>query len=153
MTKTPDETKKGLECCRNVFLGDHWKNCDSACPYQAEQSYCKNALHHDAIALIQQLQKDKADLLEERELNDFLRDRVKQLEAEKTKLLEESHEVRKDMLGRIRQLEAERDAAVTGLKSNCTCPECKYFSDEIQEPCRSCKPNSSKFEWRGIQKD
>lgn len=53
----------------------------------------------------------------------------------------------------IQQLEAERDAAVAGLKSNCTCPECKYFSDEIQDPCRGCKPNDSKFEWRGVQKE
>jgi hypothetical protein len=58
-----------------------------------------------------------------------------------------------DALALIQQLEAERDAAVAGLKSNCVCPECKYFSDDIQEPCRACKPNDSKFEWRGVQKD
>lgn len=58
-----------------------------------------------------------------------------------------------DALALIQQLEAERDAAVAGLKSNCTCPECKYFSDDIQDPCRGCKPNDSKFEWRGILKE
>ena len=58
-----------------------------------------------------------------------------------------------DMVCLIRQLEAERDAAVDGLKSNCTCPECKYFSDDIQDPCRGCKPTDSKFEWRGVQKE
>lgn len=58
-----------------------------------------------------------------------------------------------DMGCLIQQLEAERDAAVDGLKSNCTCPECKYFSDDIQEPCRDCKPTASKFEWRGVQKE
>lgn len=54
--KKPEEIKKGLECCRNVWVDDHWKNCDSLCPYQAEQNYCKNVLHHDALALIQQLE-------------------------------------------------------------------------------------------------
>lgn len=67
---------------------------------------------------------------------------IQQLQAENAK---------KD--ARIQQIEAERDAAVDGLKSNCTCPECKYFSDDIQEPCRGCKPTASKFEWRGVQKE
>ena len=58
-----------------------------------------------------------------------------------------------ELFEKVEQLQAERDAAVAGLKSNCTCPECKYFSDDIQEPCRGCKPTDSKFEWRGIQKD
>ncbi len=58
-----------------------------------------------------------------------------------------------DALALIRQLEAERDAAVAGLKYSCTCPECKYFSNDIQEPCRGCKPTDSKFEWRGVQKE
>lgn len=67
---------------------------------------------------------------------------IQQLQAENAK---------KD--ARIQHLEAERDAAVDGLKSNCTCPECKYFSDDIQDPCRGCKPTDSKFEWRGVQKE
>lgn len=58
-----------------------------------------------------------------------------------------------DMVCLIQQLEAERDAAVDGLKSNCTCPECKYFSDEVQDPCRTCRSSTSKFEWRGVQKE
>lgn len=53
---TPEEIKKGLACCRNVWVDDHWKNCDGACPYQEEQSYCKNVLHHDALAYIKQLE-------------------------------------------------------------------------------------------------
>lgn len=58
-----------------------------------------------------------------------------------------------ELFEKVEQLQAERDAAVAGLKSNCTCPECKYFSDDIQEPCRGCKPTASKFEWRGVQKE
>lgn len=59
--KTPEEIKKGLACCRNVWVDDHWKNCDGACPYQEEQSYCKNVLHHDALAYIKQLEAQLAE--------------------------------------------------------------------------------------------
>ena len=93
---------------------------------------CRMKLWHDMVCLIQQLQAENAEKDERiRGLEDHFR--------EVTKMVE--------------QLEAERDAAVDGLKSNCTCPECKYFSDDIQEPCRGCKPTDSKFEWRGVQKE
>ena len=81
---------------------------------------------------------------------------IRQLYADNCRLKDElynAYNVQNEQLVRINQLEAERDAAVDGLKSNCTCPECKYFSDDIQEPCRGCKPTDSKFEWRGVQKE
>ena len=82
-------------------------------------------LHNDALALIKKLEKDKKRARENAEI----------------------------LSAAVSRLEAERDAAVAGLKSNCTCPECKYFSDDIQEPCLGCKPTASKFEWRGVQKE
>lgn len=54
--KTPDEIKKGLECCKPVWKGDHWKSCDEKCPYSAEASFCKTVLNGDTRALIQQLE-------------------------------------------------------------------------------------------------
>ena len=81
---------------------------------------------------------------------------IRQLYADNCRLTDElynAYNVQNEQLVRINQLEAERDAAVAGLKSNCTCPECKYFSDDIQDPCRGCKPTYSKFEWRGVQKE
>ena len=81
---------------------------------------------------------------------------IRQLYADNCRLTDELYNacnVQNEQLVRINQLEAERDAAVDGLKSNCTCPECNYFSDDIQEPCRDCKPTDSKFEWRGVQKE
>ena len=77
MTKTPDETKKGLEylSIKDIVKKlDMWKE-------GIAYDYAEDAAA-DALALIQQLEKDKDDLLEERELNDFLRDKVKQLEAQ-----------------------------------------------------------------------
>ena len=111
--KSSDEIKKGLETCS----ADECHGQHTDCPYHPDLMCIRN-ICADALALIQQLEKD----------NDQLRNY-------------------------IRLLQAERDAAVAGLKSNCTCPECKYFSDDIQDPCRGCKPTDSKFEWRGVQKD
>lgn len=54
--KKPDEIKKGLECCKPVWKGDHWKNCDEKCPYSTEASFCKTVLNGDTRALIQQLE-------------------------------------------------------------------------------------------------
>lgn len=54
--KKPDEIKKGLECCKPIWKGDHWKNCDEKCPYSAETSWCKTILNQDTLAYIQQLE-------------------------------------------------------------------------------------------------
>ena len=58
MQKTPDEIKKGLECCMD------YQNCtegeDPQCPYYDAQR-CMEALLADALALIQQLQAENAE--------------------------------------------------------------------------------------------
>ena len=136
MTKTPDEIKKGLECCMD------YQNCtegeDPQCPYYDAQR-CMEALLADALALIQQLEAELSDAKNNHQHTIDIAERQKD-QIDKLKKV-------------IVRLNAERDAAVAGLKSNCTCPECKYFSDDIQEPCRGCKPTDSKFEWRGVQKE
>jgi hypothetical protein len=60
--KTPDEIKKGLEYCKPIYKGDHWKTCDEKCPYSAEASFCKTMLNADACTLIQQLEAQIAKL-------------------------------------------------------------------------------------------
>ncbi len=49
--KTPDEIKKGLECCNEM--------CDSSCPYW-EDSECPISVRNDALAYIKQLEADNA---------------------------------------------------------------------------------------------
>lgn len=127
--KSPDEIKKGLVIC---YYDGSINKC-VRCPYS--DGTCGNdinAIEKDALALIQQLEAENSRYHQE----------TTEMYAEMCMLREKVH-----------RLEAERDAAVAGLKSNCTCPECKYFSDDIQDPCRGCKPNASKFEWRGVQKE
>ena len=55
MTRTPDETKKGLECCSKGLTWD--ETCGTGCPYEGMgYGECSTALSADAIALIQQLE-------------------------------------------------------------------------------------------------
>ena len=56
MQKTPDEIKKGLECCKPKWMGNHWKTCDTECPYVLETDSCRSVLNDDALALIQRLE-------------------------------------------------------------------------------------------------
>lgn len=164
MPKTPDEIKKGLECCMD------YQNCtegeDPQCPYYDAQR-CMDALLADALVLIQSLEKgatmDKnINALNNRTLDeqavyiDQLINSVQQFQYDNAQLnrcIENMTDKLNAMNDEVAKLKAERDAALAGLKSNCTCPECKYFSDDIQDPCRGCKPTDSKFEWRGVQKE
>lgn len=53
---TPEKIKKGLECCTPVWAGNHWKTCNSNCPYIGLADSCRGQLVYDALAYIQQLE-------------------------------------------------------------------------------------------------
>ena len=76
MWKTPEETKKSLECCYSSV--EPIMRCEQ-CPYYGSV-VCKMHLHTDALALIQQLQAENAE-------KDA---RIQQLEAENAQLLEKA---------------------------------------------------------------
>lgn len=58
--KTPDEIKRGLECCKPVWIDNHWKTCDSKCPYiKIAGKECMVQLYEDALAYIQQLERER----------------------------------------------------------------------------------------------
>lgn len=111
MNKTPDEIKKGLECCTSRDCGG------SKCPYFNEKS-CNAAKSADALAL-------------------------------------------------IRQLEAERDAAVADMRqaSIHLCCACKKYHHAVRGVSHHyCEVIGERedftgaiscgmFEWRGVQKE
>ena len=161
MTRTPDEIKKAMLHCSPVSCRSN--DCpyrDDTPKYEGDMPVCRMKLWHDMGCLIQQLQaenaekdariqqleKDKADLLEERELNDFLRDRVKQLEADKNRTMENAE----ILSASVRRLEAERDAAVKSLRGRCF--ECKHNKTSV---CLICsKDKGLKYwQWRGVTKE
>jgi hypothetical protein len=54
--KTPEEIKKGLECCMPRWVANHWKSCSSKCPYIELSAQCRGTLLYDALTYIQQLE-------------------------------------------------------------------------------------------------
>lgn len=72
--KSPDDVKKGLECCKQSFA---FQECGSRCPYYREKC-CGVKLYGDASALIQRLETNNHQLLT----------KVEQLQAELNKLRE-----------------------------------------------------------------
>ena len=58
--RTPDEIKKGLECCTPKYEAYRWKTCEPKCPYSADIGVeCRIQLMTDALAYIQQLERER----------------------------------------------------------------------------------------------
>lgn len=131
--KSPDESKKGLECCAN-------SGACVTCPYDKRDfPRCVARKSRDALALIQQYEADKQQL-------EGLLTHMNQLrDAAAGRALK--------MEDRVHQLEAERDAAVAELKNNRICQKCKHFNIGWNEPCLHCDGENNCFEWRGVQKE
>lgn len=53
--KTPDEIKKGLECCAEDECFGERENC----PYSGEPSLCVGSMCVDALAYIHQLERER----------------------------------------------------------------------------------------------
>ena len=84
---SPDEIKKGLECCSISYA-----DCDNKCPYKLD---CDGSqILKDALALIQQLQAEN---------------------AEKAETIERLNTGVHKLIVKIQQLEAERDAMKEAL--------------------------------------
>lgn len=138
MTRTPDDAKKGLECCTSRDCGGN------KCPYFNEKS-CNEAKSADALALIQRLDRTIVD--QEKLAKKFYDQKV---EAE-NKILK--------LEDRVKQLETERDALINEIDTYqhpCDC--CKHAEEEAsKEPCARCKQifkgRKSHFEWRGVKKE
>lgn len=73
MTRTPDEIKRGMECCGTGKYGNH-----KDCPYDITEPQCMQRMLADALALIRQLEAQNTE-------KDA---RIKQLEAERDALHE-----------------------------------------------------------------
>ena len=142
MTRTPDEIKKGLECC----LGDtHAYHCDE-CPYADDESEVDDGcgdngiqLLEDALALIQQLEADNA---KKDETIQMLQDG----NAHLMRMIDEECE-------KTVRLEAERDAAIENIRGDCV--YCLHLCEDMVAPsCFDCANKGYyRWEWRGVQKE
>lgn len=67
--KSPDEIKKGLECCQ-TSMTTKYKVC-SKCGYFDDGYECENVLREDALAYIQQLERERDAAVKELEVYKF----------------------------------------------------------------------------------
>lgn len=162
MERTAEDVKKGLECNARPC------GCDMGCPYVDE---CREdegcPMSADALALIQQLQAENAEK-EQRirqlersysfaaDLADGLKAATVKQEQEIYALVERNRQLEAqnaELLEKVEQLQAERDAAVKDLETVCNmmniCRMCKD-ADEGSERCEGCLM-SSNWQWRGVQ--
>lgn len=143
MPKTPDEIKKGLECCAASYA-----DCHRECPYKPD---CDGTqILKDAIAYIQQLEAQNA---EKDARIQQLEKRVIHLEAlnqSDLSVITMQERTRGRLQEQISQLEAELDAAVKSLRGRCF--ECKHNKTSV---CLICsKDKELKYwQWRGVQKE
>lgn len=125
MGKTNDEIKKGLECCQLAF---GFRECGRRCPYYRD-SCCGALLAADALALIQQLEAQNAELLEE----------VEQLKAERDTLISD--------LEQYDELPCALCKHFSKSNDEIPCKLCKNIGTPTDED------KVSHWEWRGVQKE
>ena len=142
--KRPDEIKKGLECLDKMqfFMGQRagrelWNEKPHDVQEQDLEQYNRDA--KKVRALIQQLESDKQQLegmlAHMNQLRDAAAGRALKMED------------------RVRQLEAERDAAVESMRND---PHCCYHCVNMTKRgiCQSePRADGHCFEWRGVQKE
>lgn len=129
--KTPDEIKRGLECCHITECGN--------CPYMTENIECRE-IFSDALAYIQQLESKHDKVF--RLCGDLHHDMLEQQE-------------------RADKLEAQRDAAVATIyeMAECFANECDDAicewcdQTECENLCMMHLSERPGFKWRGVQKE
>lgn len=134
MSKSPEEIKKGLECCSKT------DKCPE-CPYIGED-YCAMKKDVDALAYIQRLEANDSQV--------------------KKALQDNGFDSLEELLQAYSQVKAERDAAVSELPQHCW--NCKYHRDKPIEETDDCgrtihiycdadccfPDENSSWEWRGL---
>ena len=140
MERTPEEIKKGLECCS--ASQDCTQDNKPKCPYY-EKDTCLIELLGDAIALIQQYE---SGMLVQAGVVATMREQAEKLEAEKAELL------------RLLKEAAARGGVCVGCKhaneSGDVLKKCKDLDFDCERctekcACHSCE-NSSNYEWQGL---
>ena len=148
--KTPEEIKKGLECGNNDI------GCP-ICPYLGDTK-CIQKRNADALALIQQLERDKNWVSENYNLILQQLERDKNWASENYDLIREENEQLKaqnaELLEKIKQLERERDALFEALRTNRhICNSCKHKPGHGYGCTSVAKVDGSCWEWRGLHEE
>ena len=141
MSKTPDEIKKGLECCARV-------GCCHTCPYDEE---CHSShddacpMHMDALALIKQLEAELEDMTARYKIAD---------DCAKKK-----GEMNEKLYAELTAVKAERAELLDLCEQFGQCVICEHTDKGTNEsPCCDCwycngDATGSRWQWRGVQKE
>ena len=126
MHKTPEEIKKGLECCIE-------STCEPCCPY-GNAANCNFAIYllEDALAYIRQLDEEREAAIAH---SGRLTEHIWELEKDIDRLtgeVDNAYNIQNEQLERIQQLEAERDAAVPVVR----CKDCVNRGTSYNCPMR-----------------
>lgn len=57
--RTPEEIKRGLECCKPKWEHDRWISCSDDCPFMNEGTFCRIKMQACVSALLQQLERER----------------------------------------------------------------------------------------------
>lgn len=132
--RTPEEIKKGLECC---LVCRDYRDC-LICPYGTPRKRgvlpCECEVKQDILALINQLLEDKKRL--ERERDEARND------------LDTINYANTELHSAYEAMKRERDAAVEDLGANKRCETCKHYSPGYF--CLGCMRGNN-WQWRGVQ--
>ena len=102
--KTPEEIKKGLECCGTTIAEGRRTTCNAQCPYINEGIFCRNVLHGDTESYIVQLELYFSQI-------------SRALCGKESATICEALDAVSQLKSRLAQVERERDAAVNDLES------------------------------------
>ncbi len=141
--KTPDEIKRGLECC--LIADNDMCLCDE-CPYSRDgynTLKCDIELGNDTIDYLIQHENAKDEW---------------EMVAASPGAVEDMARENAQMAERIRQMERENEALKKVAFGQCRA--CKhYLATTSEEPCRrcrhvwACRGYESLWEWRGVEED
>ena len=130
--RTPEEIKKGLECCKPKWESSRWVTCRNECPFRNEHAFCKNVLLTCVSAYIQQLENHIGELTE----------KVKQLERERDAAVEQLKAV--DVSSCFECVHCKHEELCNSPVWPCN--DC----DNEECPCHTCSDGSN-WQWCGVQ--
>lgn len=151
--KTPEEIKKGLECCSSLD-----SDMCLQCPYDDGYIACCLDKNQDALAYIIQLESTISQVnkalcgKENATLDEVLRG-VSQLKTTLELARSERDAINKDridLMTRLSQAERERDAAAADLKLVGCCGTCINNEGGCTTECYIVSGTLTGWQWRGV---
>lgn len=165
-SRTPDEIKQGLMC---LMSEEELDDTCGGCAYLDTRGPCVDHVLPDVLALVEQLQ---ATVTEKEKVIAELSGKIGQLEADNKRLqdavdqwelvaaspgaVEDMARAYGELLEKVEQSQAERDAAVKDIHKGCITCKNSYLNNPDIDCCpyaEQCTDNYEKWKWIGVTKE